>query len=75
MIMLETDIIKWIDTGGRYSMVLPILALLAFSVISFNHSYDFEDSKSFWANANRTSPHFWQGTDKGRFTLSAKSVI
>lgn len=58
IILLETDIIKWIDLKKK--IVLGIVGALIFilSIITIVHSRNFSNRISFWENAVKNSPHY-----------------
>jgi hypothetical protein len=59
IVLAEMDMIKYADIKKKAHLSLMVCALVFYSLITLDHSYDFRDSAAFWANARRTSPHFW----------------
>lgn len=56
IMLLETDILKFIDLSDKRRLVSCAAAVLVFFLVSFGYLENFRDRFAYWANAARTSP-------------------
>lgn len=63
IILAETDMVRCADIKKWHHAIIIILVFIFYSLITHEHSLDFRNSASFWANARRTAPHSWIDPD------------
>jgi protein O-mannosyl-transferase len=63
ILLAETDVIKHFNIKKKRYIFLISCMFIFYSLIAFEHSYDYRNSAAFWNNAQITSPHSWRNPD------------